>query len=232
MKKIIPVVITAAVFIISGCEQFSTTYQRIDDAEFRLLKMLWNHVDAAPGDTVTMMAVFAGKAMYVDLDSYLDWWISFNMIRSLTGAEAVIDSVPLKPIAQSYDTAFSPNTRAIAFKIPIPKDIVRASASIPERWVDMLPPALRGVIPPAFAGMTKNQIVDLLESPAVMIDSVRNLTYGQRGGDVPSVLIIDNSAKVLLAQILQFFTVPIRISVNMHEEGRLPHTMISNHSIR
>jgi hypothetical protein len=221
MKNILSTVITAAaVFIISGCEQFSTSYQRIDDTEFRLLKILWSPTDAAPGDTVTVTAVFAGKRL--DLRSDLEWFIHFNMIRSLTGSETVVDTARLDTVALScYDTAFSPNTQAVAFKIPIPKGIVRNSASIPERWTDMLPPELRGAIPPQLSNVTKSQMVNLLESPEDMGNMIKLISSGDSA-----------RAQVLLAQTLQFFTVPIRISAKLHEPGRLPHTMISNHTIR
>jgi len=54
-------IITAAIFLTAGCEQFSTTYQRIDASEFRLLDFIYEPADIAPGDTLTLTAVFAGN---------------------------------------------------------------------------------------------------------------------------------------------------------------------------
>jgi len=211
MKKtsliIIPII---AIIAMVGCEQFSTSYQRVDESEFRMLKYIWEPADAAPGDTITLTAVFAGKR--VDLDSYLRWWISFNVIRDLLGSTTVVDSALLK--AESRPVDFSPNTQAVEFKIPVPKDIVRNSASIPEMWIDALPASLRGALPPGIDTLTKTRMVDMIETLA---------------GNVNAISSEETKA---LIPILQYFTVPMRISAKMHEQGRLPHTINSTQYIR
>jgi hypothetical protein len=214
MKKYLSLIaMTALTLTFVTCEQFSTSYQRVDESEFRMLKYIWEPADAAPGDTITLTAVFAGKHID-DLDGYLQWWVSFNMIRDLLGNTTVVDSQRLEPIAESKIVDFSPNTQAVQYKIPVPPDIVRNSVSIPEIWTDALPAALKGALPPGLSMLTKTQVINMIEASA---DNVDNLT-----GENATALI----------PILQYFTVPMRVSTKMHEQGRLPHTIISTQYIR
>jgi hypothetical protein len=178
-----------------------------------MLKYIWEPADAAPGDTITLTAVFAGKHID-DLDNYLQWWVSFNMIRDILGNTTVVDSMRLEPIAESEIVDFSPNTQAIRYKIPVPRDIVRNSASIPEIWTDALPAALKGALPPELALLTKTQVINMIETAADNVDKI--------SGENTKALV----------PILQYFTVPMRVSTKMHEQGRLPHTIISTQYIR
>jgi hypothetical protein len=209
---------TTAIFLMAGCEQFSTSYQRIDDTEFRLLDFIFEPADVSPGDTVTLMAVFAGKT--VDIDKYIDWWISYNVVRDLLfGAATVLDSSRLEKYL--FDTVqFSGATQSVAFKIPIPKDIMRKSRQIPDRWTDMLPPSVAGTIPAEFASMTKNQIIDTLESFLENPDGVLD-------GSSLSTQSAD-----YLPRLLQIFAVPIRVAAKIEESGRLPHAIHSYQTIR
>lgn len=220
MKRILSAItttLTAAILLfIAGCEQFSTTYQRVDDTEFRVLNFVYQPADAAPGDSVTLTAVFAGKN--IDLDEQLEWWVSFNMIQDLFGSVTVVDSQLLRPIARRGDITFSPNTQTAAFRFKIPEDIVRNSASIPEVWTDMLPSGMLGMIPAEVASLTKGEMIDVLESFCGNNDAYPSIPRD----------IIDTH----LPQLLQFFTVPIRISAKIREPGKLPHTIRSNHSVR
>ena len=225
MKNILLMTLMTAaiIFMIAGCEQFSATYQRIDDAEFRLLDFIFEPADASPGDTVALTAVFAGKKAD-DLDKYIDWSISFNVVRDLLfGAATVIDSMPLEKVANKQIYAshpYWPNAQAVAFRIPIPKDIMRNSPQIPDRWTDILPPSVADAIPAEFASMTKNQIIDTLES------FLEN-PYGALGGGGLSAQNAD-----YLPRLLQIFSVPIRVAAKINEPGRLPHAVHSYQTIR
>ena len=200
-------ILTAMIFIFIKCEQFPTSYQRIEESELRLLKFMYEPADAAPGDTVTLTAVFAGKS--ADLRADIDWWISFDVITDMFGGRTVVDSIPLEQAAHEItDFNFSDNTQAIAFKFKIDENIVKNSPSIPETWTNMLPPNLQSTIPAQFAAMTKSQIADMLY---LAPDALADNPY--------------------LPFLLQFFTVPIRITAK-HELGKLPHTIYSNQSIR
>jgi len=218
MKKILlTAVMTAAILTIAGCEQFTTSYQRIDDSELRMLDFIWESgkdtADASPGDTVTLTAVFAGKK--VDLLNDIEWGISFNVVRDLLfGSITVVDSMRLDTVALRIDPIdWSPNTQSIRFRTPIPKDIMRTSRHIPDQWTDVLPAEMKSRIPAVFASMTKNQIVDTLESfLASGVHSAQRVEY--------------------LPQLLQFFTVPIRVTAKIKESGKLPHTIRSDQTIR
>jgi len=211
MKKLVLIIITAIVTIATiGCEQFSTSYVRVDDGEFRMLKYIWEPADAAPGDTITLTAVFAGKRK--DLNNDLQWWVSFNVIRDLFGSTTVVDSALLK--AESRIVDWSPNTQAIEFKIPVPPNIVKTSASIPENWTDALPAQMRDALPKELSSLTKTQIVDMIELSA------------------KNACLINREQAKMLIPVLQFFTVPMRVFTKMQEPNRLPHTIVSTQYIR
>jgi len=226
MKNVLLMTLTtAAILIIAGCEQFTTSYQRIDDGEFRMLDFIYEPADASPGDTVTLTAIFAGKKT-VDLLGDIDWGISFNVMRDLLfGSVTVVDSMPLNAAAESFDTVFSPKTRAVKFRIPIPKDIMLTSKQIPDQWTDALPDQLISAMPPEFVSMTKKQIIDTLEW---FLENIAGAANGGGGGDDNP--LIQNTGD--LPKLLQFFTVPIRVTAKMSEAGRLPHTIRSYQTIR
>jgi hypothetical protein len=226
MKNILLMTLMTAaiIFMIAGCEQFSTTYQRIDDAEFRMLDFIFEPADASPGDIVVLTAVFAGKKAD-DLNKYIDWSISFNVVRDLLfGAATVIDSMPLEKVAidkRIYaNHPYWPNAQVVAFRIPIPKDIMRNSPQIPDRWTDILPPSVADAIPAEFASMTKNQIIDTLES---FLENPNGVLDG-------SGLSAQNAD--YLPRLLQIFSVPIRVAAKINEPDRLPHAIHSYQTIR
>jgi hypothetical protein len=223
MKRILSAIITAsAVFAIVGCDPFTTSYERIDDSEFRLLDFIYEPADASPGDTVTLTAVFAGRRID-NMDKYLEWRLSFNVIRDMFGSQTVIDSIPLEKLiadglaSPPVDTAFSDSTQAVTFKFVIPNDIVKTSQSIQENWTDVLRTYTNITIPEQLASLTKSQIVDMIDS----IDRISG--YSE---------FIRNNTILPLPILLQLFTVPIRISAKIHESGKRPHTIISNQSVR
>ncbi|MDR3011929.1 MAG: hypothetical protein LBU70_01805 [Chitinispirillales bacterium] len=217
MKRILTTIfITAMILVIAGCEEFSTSYQRIDADEFRLLDFIYEPADVAPGDTLTLTAVFAGKTL--DLYEDLEWWISFNVIHDLFfSSETVVDSIRLNKVAQHVISPSprwsSDKTQSITFEIVIPEDIMDSSTAIPTMWVDMLPPNMRNVIPTELASMTKHQIINVIK-------------------EFPNTAINDAEHAAVLRAMLQWFTVPIRISAKTHLPGRLPHTIRSTHFIR
>ncbi len=226
MKKIVSIIAMTTIFAISGCEQFSTSYDRVDESEFRMLKYIWEPADAAPGDTITLTAVFAGKR--VDLDDYLKWEVSFKVIRDFYGNTTVVDSALLENhgcLLSSKTTvgdARWPNTQSVEFKIRVPDDIVRNSPSVPEEWAEALPVQMRNALPAEFAALTKTQIVDMIEAYA-------NSLNAGGGGNAGALPQIPESAVI---PVLQYFTVPMRVSTKMQEPGRLPHTITSTQYIR
>jgi len=214
MKKILlAVIIMTAAFIMTGCEPFPNSYQHVEDTEIRMLDFIYEPADAAPGDIMTLTAVFAGKS--VDLSEYIDWYISFNVIRDIFGSETVLDSTTrLEPVAPpSFTTQFSENTQTVSFQIPIPDDIILKSEFIPTKWIEMLPQYMRNIIPAEFSSITKAEAVNIIESAAAAGQHIVN--------------------QQIDPFILQLFTVPIRITARVKSApGRLPHRIVSSHSIR
>jgi len=223
MKKVLSMfaITAAAIAAFTGCDPFTTSYERIDDNKFRLLDFIYEPADASPGDTVTLMAVFAGKNID-DLDSYLTWKLSFNVIRDLFGSQTVIDSIPLEKLiadggAWRIDTAFSQNTQTAAFRFVIPKDIVKTSGSILENWTDVLRTYTTITIPEPLASLTKSQIVDMIDSIDIKPE------YSEFFRNIPGTQ---------LSILLQLFTVPIRIRARINDPDRRPHTIYSSQSVR
>jgi hypothetical protein len=208
----------AAALAIAGCDPFTTSYERIDDNEFRLLDFIYEPADASPGDTVTLLAVFAGRNE--NMNSYLNWRISFNVIRDIFGSQTIVDSIPLEELirqgrAWRIDTTFSAKTQTAAFKFIIPKDIVKKSGSILENWTDVLRTYTNIAIPEPLASLKKSQIVDMLD----YVDST----------DTYSEFMMRNPELPLM---LQLFTVPIRLRAKITDPDRRPHTIISSQSVR
>jgi hypothetical protein len=230
VKQIITVTAAALFLVFAACTDFSASYQNIDEGEFRMLNFMfanaeypwtWNMwmsyslADIAPGDSVILTAVFAGKKK--DLHNDIDWRVSFNAAVDNYGMETAVSSEPIDKYGRIIDTSFSKNTQAIAFKFKIPEDIVRKSASIPENWTDMLPSYVKSSLPEKFKSITKNQAVDLIEQHEEYM----------RNGDYTNWELDER----LLPALFQFFTVPVIITANVKNEGR-QHKIQCSHSVR
>jgi len=222
MKRILSAMLTAAAMLaIAGCDPFTTSYERIDDNEFRLLDFIYEPADASPGDTVTLLAVFAGRNE--NMNSYLNWRISFNVIRDIFGSQTIVDSIPLEELrrqgrAWRIDDKFPGEyTQTAAFKYVIPKDIVKKSGSILEDWTDVLRTYTTITVPEPLASLKKSQIVDMIDSIELKPE------YREFFRRIPITQ---------LSMLLQFFTVPIRISAKIIDPNRRPHTIISSQSVR
>jgi len=228
MKSVITIITTVLFLTFAGCTDFSTSYQNIDEGEFRALSFMFSNAtvipawhsttlaDVAPGDSVMLVAVFAGKKK--DLYNDIDWRVSFNVAVNNYGRETAIGSEPIDKHGRIIDFSFSQNTQAIAFKFKVPEDIVRKSASIPEKWTDMLPLHIRSVIPKEITSMTKNQVIDLIEEHEKQMR--QNGDYTTLGFDTK-----------FLPALFQLFTVPVIITADIKNEGR-EHKIQTSHSVR
>jgi hypothetical protein len=65
--------------VLVGCTDFPTTYDRIDDDRVRVLDFVYDPAEAAPGDTVSCTAYFAG--IPVDTND-ISWHVSWNMVAN------------------------------------------------------------------------------------------------------------------------------------------------------
>lgn len=218
MKRVLFMTVMVAIILFFGCDGFSTSYERIDDREFRLLDFIYDPVEIAPGDSFMLIAVFAGKDMIAN-NIDIDWQISFDVSTNIFGETAVVDSIPIDSVADRVNSFFSANTQTVAFRIKIPNDIIRASSAIPHNWVNMLPSSIRGMVPREYADLTKDEVVDIIDSLADNWNGNVDIEGGEE----------------VLRTLLQFFTVPIRISARLIDPGskfERGHTIISTHSVR
>jgi hypothetical protein len=82
--------ITSAVLLGAlGCtNMFSTSYERVDPDMTRLIDFIYEPADAAPGDTVTLTAIFAGRKIPLE---NITWRVSFNTVVDPYGTTKAFD---------------------------------------------------------------------------------------------------------------------------------------------
>ena len=88
-----------------GCVQFPTSFNWIESDEIRVLDYIYEPTEAAPGDTVTLFAVFAGDTI-TPMD--VQWNVSYKLGGNSFNLDIADSVVPL--VYTSVDTAFSQNT--------------------------------------------------------------------------------------------------------------------------
>ncbi|MFP4015231.1 MAG: hypothetical protein ACLFVQ_14175 [Chitinispirillaceae bacterium] len=205
-KQIVSVFLTGALMCLAGCSSFPTVYDRIDSDEFRLLDFMYEPAEAAPGDTVTLRAVFAGKSIK-SVDN-IDWRLSCQVMVNEYGRDTAYDYRPLEKEPVSY--SFSDNTQSVAFKFKIPDNAISNSDAIPDNWVELVPNHLRNELPEELTSLSKTDLINLIELCAE--------------GNVP----FDPAIQDILPAMLQFLTVRVRIRANVPGE----HAIVSNYSVR
>jgi hypothetical protein len=131
MTKLLLIIL---ITLIAGCSEFPTSFDRIEKSELRVLDFIYNPPEAAPGDTVQVKAVFAGKKVYL---ADIDWKISYNLINNVYGTDTAFDIVPL-PVTP-VENYFSKNTTCISFSFIVPEDIIAKHGQIPANWWELVP---------------------------------------------------------------------------------------------
>jgi len=211
------------------CTEFSTSYQHVNEGEFRMLNFWFYPADFSPGEVVTLYAAFAGKEK--DLLNEIDWSISFNATVDNYGMQTAVGSDPIDrhTTAPALATTYSGNAQIAVFRLKIPEDIVRKSASIPENWTNMLPSYMVNALPKGLTARTKNQVVDLIEQlPRVNWMANGTIRGYKVTNDDGTIWELD--AKLIPA-LLQFTTVPFIITANVKNQGR-QHKIQYSHSVR
>lgn len=205
-KQCVLTLIAVATLSMSSCNNFPTVYDRVDNNEFRLLDFMYEPAEAAPGDTVTLKAVFAGKS--IESVDDIDWKLSCQVMVNEYGRDTAYDFRPLSKEIINYH--FSDNTQSVAFKFKIPDNAISNSDAIPENWVELVPNHLRSELPDEFTSMSKTDLISMVEKLA--------------DGNIPS----DPAIQAILPAMLQFLTVRVRIRANVPDE----HAIVSNYSVR
>lgn len=195
--------------LLTNCAEFPTSYSRIEEDKARLLDFIYEPAEAAPGDTVILTAIFAGKAISAD---ELTWRISQQLIVNEYGARTALDTADLDIMPRDF--SFSENTSTVSFSFVIPPDVLKKSPIIPKRWTKRLPEYLQDAIPEPYRSMTKSEMLTL-------IDNLSDTSSG-------ALQDIDVAALYALPALLQCFTVPIRLFCT-YENG---HKIYSNYTVR
>ena len=201
---------------VAGCSDFPTMFDRIDSDKLRLLDFIYEPADAAPGDTVTVRAIFAGKEVTAP---EIDWNISFNVIQNVYGSDSAFDKKPLSmlPVEQSE---FSGATSCISVRFKIPEDVMYTSGGVPENWSNGVPHYMRNEIPSEFRSLSKSQILNSFDSLAAMVETTDPAILQQ--------MVEMNPDLDKVSALLQFLTIKIRLFADIGSQLRIE----SDYSVR
>ncbi len=142
-----------------SCAEFPTDFNWVESGKIRVLDFIYEPTEAAPGDTVTLLAVFAGDSI---APTDVIWNVSYKLSGTLTSLGNADSVVPL--IYEQLDTSFSENTFTVGIRFQIPPDVMKESDMIPEDWVSFIPEDYIQYIPPEFLAMTKTDFINLIET--------------------------------------------------------------------
>ncbi len=158
MNRLLTITMIVSIVLLGGCAPFPTSYDRVDPDMVRTLDFSYEPADAAPGDSVTVTAVFAGKS--IDPVRDIAWSASWSVLTNAYGTDTALDIRPLDIVAEPH--RFSAATNSVRFRFKIPENAVRESKQIPEDWLGTLPLSLRQNLPPILGTATKGQVLDII----------------------------------------------------------------------
>ena len=219
-KEIIIIIIITGIFFIlmtMQCNEFPVDYERVDTDMVRILDYVYKPAEAAPGDTVYLKAVFAGKQ--IELQN-ISWKISHNILMNNYDTDT---AYTIKPIdAQIIPTPFSSHTYCVGMKLVIPLDIMYQSSMIPENWTTKIEELDLSAVEIPIAG--KSAFLPLLDTLAchaaqwekAFSQRVNNLVEDSLSMADPYFLVYNNELKEYLPSLLQIFTVKMRIITDVN----------------
>ncbi len=208
--------IILSLFIVSflgGCIQFSTQFERVEDDKIRLIDFIYEPPEAAPGDTVILRAVFAGKEIKPEA---INWRVSYKLIKTLRGTDTALEEQPLECVSEQC--TFSENTSCISVRFVIPQDCIVKSPMIKENLAALYTDELRNLLPDGFNELsidTLAQWIDYLSKLTLYADSA----FLARISD--SLLITMPDVMSQFPLILQLLTVQIRIFADVTGSHRI-----------
>lgn len=195
MKKNIILTVVFCSLLLLGCAQFPTSFNWVESDRIRVLDFIYEPPEAAPGDTVILLAVFAGDSI---APADLQWNVSYKLGGNSFNLDIADSIVPL--IYTSIDTTFSQNTFSVAIQFIIPDDVMEESSMIPEDWGSAIPKEFQQYVPPEILSMSKKEFLDTVES-----------LIGQP---------VDPEMQFFLPLIMEMLTIKIRLFANV--KGILP----------
>ena len=204
------------VLLVVHCTDFPTVYNRIEENDTRLLDFIYDPPEAAPGDTVRVRAVFAGKQIS---PGDLLWKVSTSVVMNVYGVDTAFNIKPLP--AAPEQCYFTDNTSCISVQFIVPKDILRKSTMIPENWVSLIPDEYRSAIPDELRAMKKSELLNTVEGLTDLIKNADEHSLQQASAMYSDII-------PLLPAVVQLLTVPVRLFAEY--KGK-KHTIQSDYSV-
>jgi hypothetical protein len=196
-----------------NCVQFPSSYEQIKSNDTRLVDIVYDPPEAAPGDTIKVKAIFAGKKLDIN---HIDWKISYNLVSNIGGLDTIFN---LQPISSTVKLdSFSKNTSCFSFNIVVPSTIMHEN--IPENWLSPLPEDLRKNIPSEINSLSKTQILDYIE---LLAQQARNSPL-----NIQAALQTNPVLQTVFPALLQVLTTRIQLQGEVKGE----YTLVSNYSVR
>lgn len=207
----ITIVIICISLVMAGCGSFPTKFENVQKDEYRLLDLIYEPAEAAPGDTVHVRAVFAGKKI---TPADIDWKISYNVVTNMYGSTDTAFDFRSFTVRE---TNFSNATTCMEWSFVVPNDIVYTSGGIPGDWLSLVPSEFREEIPSEYKSLTKKQIIDT-------ISALANVH--------PQILQFIAESNPVLADIVPFMCQFLTVKVRIHGQIRNGFLIESNYSVR
>lgn len=194
------------------CNQFSSTYNRIEDNRIRLIDFIYDPPEAAPGDTVLLKALFAGKEITED---DIKWNVSYAVTMNSVGIDTAFNEESLE-YQKSEPCHFSDNTSCIAIRFVIPSNCILESPAIHDDWFSYLPETLKRIIPQSMSPNAQDEITVLIDSLSqVLSHNDTTTTLNQNEISIPDELA------QMLPLFLQLLTVKIRLYAYVKDSHRI-----------
>ncbi len=207
----IAITIVCVTFFLVGCGSFPTKFENVQKDEYRLLDIIFEPAEAAPGDTVHVKAVFGGKKI---TPADIDWKISYNVVTNMYGSTDT--AFDFKPFTVR-ETNFSNTTTCMEWSFVVPDDILYTSGGIPNNWLSLVPSEFRSEIPSKYQTLTKKQMIDTISALATVN---------------PQILQLVAESNPELANIVPFMCQFLTVKVRIYGKIKNDYLIRSNYSVR
>lgn len=192
-----------ALAALAACTEFPTEFSRIENDKPRLIDFIYEPPEAAPGDTVELLALFGGKSVTPD---DIDWKVSYKVLQNIYGIDTSFDEKVLDCTEETF--RFSDNTSCIKVRFTVPRDCIRQSPMVPDDWKSVLPGELMQKIPENIASQSKESLMELMESASDRVKKAKD-------SELPAIAdyldtLMGGQFSKSLALAIQLTTVKIR----------------------
>lgn len=218
---------------------FPTRYDRIETDRVRSLGFVFSSAEAAPTDTVQVRSYYAGE----EVDS-VRWRVSLDYRFTLMGNDTALAAVSLDTIAvpgsDTLKTGVGGFYDYATVGFVVPRDVIRNAAIIPEDWHTLLPEEIQDSIPDQVRSLTKDDMIDFLESVA-FADSATLAALATPSSQGPGAGAVSGdstfSIMALTGMLAQLFTTEIIVYADAFSGGyeyntRFAYTIRYNRLLR